>query len=106
MLRPTSRMAKMVSVLATAQRQPASSAQMIKCGARATSARTEVVPRTRAGRLQRARNTPTTMINEITIGEMPMVTSLVGASAAPEPGSGSESAENAEELQAAMAGLS
>jgi len=52
-------------------------------GARRTSARTEEVPRTRAGRLHRARKTPMTMISEITIGETPMETSFVGASAAP-----------------------
>src|SRR5258705_1973907 len=83
MLRPTSRMAKMVIVLATAQRHPARMAQMIRCGARRTSARMEEVPRMRAGTLQRARKTPTTMISEITRGETPIETSLVGASAAP-----------------------
>jgi len=83
MLRPMSRMAKMVMVLATAQRHPASKAQIIRCGARRTSARTEEVPRISAGTLQRARKTPTTMISEITMGERPMETSLVGASAAP-----------------------
>src|SRR2546423_1921200 len=83
MLRPMSRMAKIVRVLATAQRQPARMAQMIKCGARRTSARTEEVPRIRAGKLQRARKTPMTMISEITMGDTPMETSLVGASAAP-----------------------
>ena len=36
-----------------------------------------------AGTLQRARKTPATMSNEMTTGEMPTVTSLVGASAAP-----------------------
>jgi len=36
-----------------------------------------------AGRLQRARKTPTTMTSEMTIGERPIVTSFVGASAAP-----------------------
>src|SRR5438552_11394705 len=44
MLSPISRMARMVSVLATAQRQPARTAQIIKCGARRTSARTDEVP--------------------------------------------------------------
>src|SRR5713226_3094703 len=83
MLKPMSRMAKIVSVLATAQRHPARSAQMIRCGARRTSARTDEVPRMRAGKLQRARKTPITMMSEITMGEMPMETSLVGASAAP-----------------------
>src|SRR5260370_36181123 len=83
MLKPLSRMAKIVSVLATAQRHPARSAQMTRWGVRRTSARTDEVPRIRAGRLQRARKTPMTMISEMTIGEMPMETSLVGASAAP-----------------------
>src|SRR5882672_1668398 len=83
MLKPTSRMAKMVRVLATAQRQPARTAQMTKCGARRTSARTDDVPRINAGRLHRARKTPTTMIREIATGEIPIETSLVGASAAP-----------------------
>src|SRR5262250_1514606 len=75
MLRPMSRIAKTVSVLATAQ--------MMRCGARRTSARTEEVPRMSAGRLQRARKTPMTMMSEMAMGEMPMETSLVGASAAP-----------------------
>src|SRR5712664_2868510 len=83
MLKPMSRMAKIVSVLATAQRHPARSAQMIRCGARRTSARTDEVPRIKAGKLQRARKTPITMMSEITIGETPMETSFVGASAAP-----------------------
>src|SRR5277367_5473659 len=83
MLRPMSRIAKMVSVLATAHKHPARSAQIIKCGARCTSARTDDVPSISAGRLQRARKTPTTIINEITIGETPRETNLVGASAAP-----------------------
>src|SRR5690349_20243543 len=64
MLKPMSRMAKMVKVLATAHKQPARIAQMIKCGARRTSARTDEVPRIKAGRLQRARKTPTTMMSE------------------------------------------
>src|SRR5450432_103947 len=83
MLRPISRTAKMVKVLATAQRQPARTAHRIKWGARRTSARTDDVPRIRAGRLQRARKTPITIIREIATGEMPRETSLVGASAAP-----------------------
>src|SRR2546429_290651 len=70
-------------VLATAHRQPARTAQTIKCGACRTSARMCDVPRMSAGTLQRARNTPTTMMREITRGETPMVTSFVGASAAP-----------------------
>src|SRR4029077_12818840 len=56
---------------------------MTRCGARRTSARTDEVPRVRAGRLQRASKTPMTMMREMTIGEMPMETSFVGASAAP-----------------------
>ena len=83
MLSPMSRMAKIVMVFATAQRHPASSAQIIRCGVRRMSARIDEVPRISAGRLQRARKTPTTMISEITIGDTPMATSLVGASAAP-----------------------
>jgi len=83
MLSPTSRMAKMVSVFATAQRQPARTAQIIKCGARRTSARTDEVPRINAGKLHRARKTPITMIREIATGEIPRVTNFVGASAAP-----------------------
>jgi len=83
MLNPTSRIAKTVSVFATAHKQPASNAQITRCGARRTSARTEEVPSTKAGKLRRARKTPVTMINEMTTGEIPMVTSFVGASAAP-----------------------
>jgi len=41
---------EMVIVLATAQRQPASKAQMIKCGARRTSARTMMCPGSGRGR--------------------------------------------------------
>src|SRR6266704_5142670 len=83
MLNPMSLIAKMVSVLATAQRQPASAAQTTRCGAWRTSARTADVPRSSAGRLQRARNTPSTIVSEMTTGEMPSATILVGASAAP-----------------------
>src|SRR6266704_1289795 len=83
MLNPMSLIAKMVSVLATAQRQPASAAQTTRCGAWRTSARTADVPRSSAGRLQRARNTPSTIVSEMTTGEMPSDTILVGASAAP-----------------------
>src|ERR1700730_2789814 len=83
MLRPISRMAKMVMVFATAHRHPASTAQMIRWGARRTSTRTEDVPKINAGKLQRARKTPTTMTSEMTKGETPTETSFVGASAAP-----------------------
>src|SRR5256885_11706864 len=58
-------------------------AQRIRWEARRASARIELAPRMRAGRLQRARKTPTTMTREMTIGERPRVTSFVGASAAP-----------------------
>src|SRR5262245_23666512 len=81
--RPTSRIACTVSVFATAQSAPASSAHTTRCGVRSRSARTPAVPRSSAGRLQRARNTPSTIISEIATGGMPSVTSLVGASAAP-----------------------
>src|ERR1043166_2544087 len=83
MLRPTSRTAKMVSVLATAHKQPASTAQTMRWGAWRRSSRTKAVPWIRAGRLQRARKTPRTIASDTTTGETPMVTSLVGASAAP-----------------------
>src|SRR5262249_25843866 len=83
MLKPTSRIAKMVNVLATAQRQPASTAQTTRWGAWRTSWRTLLWPRMRAGKLQRARKTPTTISSDTTIGETPECTSLVGASAAP-----------------------
>src|SRR5215475_9422534 len=83
MLNPTSRIAKIVSVFATAQMHPASSAQINRCGVRFTSARIDDVPKISAGTLHRARKTPITMISEITTGEIPTVTSFVGASAAP-----------------------
>src|ERR1700716_1041085 len=73
MLNPTSRMAKMVNVFATAQIQPASTAQIIKCGARRTSAPIDEVPKIKAGTLHRAKKTPITIINEITTGEIPTV---------------------------------
>src|SRR3954464_7799788 len=41
------------------------------------------VPWMSAGKVHLARNTPITMLSEITTGERPSVTSLVGASAAP-----------------------
>src|SRR6516225_5634477 len=83
MLIPMSRIAKTVRVLATAQRQPARIAHTMRWGARCASAYTWLVPRASAGRLQRARNTPTTISNEINTGETPARTSFVGASAAP-----------------------
>src|ERR1700730_9675637 len=83
MLKPTSRMAKIVMVLATAHRHPAKTAQIRRCGARRMSAWIDDVPRINAGTLQRARKTPITMISEMTMGEIPTETSLVGASAAP-----------------------
>src|SRR5262249_9988061 len=83
MLSPMSRIANIVSVLATAQRQPANTAHTIRCGACCASAYTWLVPRASAGRLHRARKTPTTISSEISTGETPACTSLVGASAAP-----------------------
>jgi hypothetical protein len=62
---------------------PASTAQTTRCGAWRTSLLTCDVPRIKAGTLQRARNTPHTMISEIVIGEMFGLTSLMGASAPP-----------------------
>jgi hypothetical protein len=83
MLSPTSRTAKMVSVFATAHKQPASTAQTMRCGACRRSAAMYDVPWIKAGKVQRARNTPITMPSEITTGDSPSVTSFVGASAAP-----------------------
>src|ERR1700674_4956946 len=83
MLRPISRMAKMVMVLATAQRHPARTAQISRWGARRISAWIEDVPIIKVAKLQRARKTPVTMMSEMTRGETPIETSLVGASAAP-----------------------
>src|SRR5260370_28773857 len=83
MLSPMSRMANAVSVLATAHKPPASTDHTSKWGAWRISAPTADVPRNRAGTLQRARNTPSTIVSEITMGEMPSDTILVGASAAP-----------------------
>ena len=82
-LSPISRIAKMVIVFATAQRHPAKTPQTIKCGASRTSKRICPVPRIKAGRLQRARNTPITMRSETTMGDTPACTNFVGASAAP-----------------------
>ena len=83
MLRPTSRIAKIVSVFATAHKQPASTAHTIRCGAWRKSALMYDVPWINAGKLQRARNTPITIASETITGERPSATSLVGASAAP-----------------------
>jgi len=60
---------------------PARIARGLGAGRGERPARMELAPRMRAGRLQRARKTPTTMTREMTIGERPRVTSLVGASA-------------------------
>ena len=83
MLSPMLRIAKIVRVLATAHRHPASTPQRIRCGAWRTSRRICAVPRMSAGRLQRARKTPETISSDTITGEMPMLTSFVGASAAP-----------------------
>ncbi len=83
MLKPMSRIAKIVMVFATAHMHPASSAQIIKCGARCTSVRMDDVPTINAGKLHRAIKTPITMMSEMTIGDTPRETSLVGASAVP-----------------------
>src|ERR1700761_6071163 len=83
MLNPTSRIAKIVSVFATAQMHPAKIAQIKRCGVRFTSARIDDVPKISAGTPRRARNTPTTIRRESTPGETPPATTSVGASAAP-----------------------
>src|ERR1700741_722505 len=73
----------MVRVLATAHMHPASTAQTTRCGAWRTSLRTCDVPRMNAGTLQRARNTPHTMMRETVMGERSGLASLMGASAPP-----------------------
>src|SRR5215831_8203071 len=83
MLRPTLRIAYMVSVLATAHMHPARIAQTTRCGAWATSLRICAVPRTSAGTLHRARKTPQTITSETVTGEISGLTSLMGASAPP-----------------------
>src|ERR1700742_947629 len=81
--RPTSRTAKTVRVLPSAQRTPARRAQMMRCFLSARSAKTYAVPFSKVGNVQRDRNTPHTMADDMAKGENPAVTSLVGASAAP-----------------------
>src|ERR1700761_4576319 len=81
--RPTSRTAKTVSVLPSAQRTPARRAQMMRCFLSARSAKTYAVPFSKVGNVQRDRNTPHTIADDRANGEKPAVTSLVGASAAP-----------------------
>src|SRR5271165_2706917 len=83
MLRPMLRIAKIVRVFATAHRHPASTPHRIRCGAWRTSRLICAVPRTSAGTLHLARKTPPTISNETITGEIPMLTSFVGASAAP-----------------------
>src|SRR5260370_35682220 len=80
---PTSRIAKTVSVFATAHNAPARSAHTIKCFFSMRSANTYPVPFSSVGQVQRAVKTPATMHNEIANGENPELTSFVGASAAP-----------------------
>src|ERR1039458_7970373 len=82
MLRPMSRIAKMLNVFATAQRHPASTPQMIRWGTCRRSAPRSEVPRTNAGKLQRETKVPSTIMNEIMKGETAMFTNSVGASAA------------------------
>src|SRR5882762_2521159 len=52
MLKPMSRMAKIVSVLATAQMHPERSARRVMCGAQRTYEGKDEVPRSSVGRLQ------------------------------------------------------
>src|SRR6266853_1579589 len=80
---PTSRMAKTVSVLATAHSPPATMAHTIRCGFARRSRNTYRVPFKRVGTVQRATKTPATMASDITNGDTPTTTSLVGASAPP-----------------------
>src|SRR5437763_9037953 len=81
--RPTSRMAKTVSVFATAHRAPANSDQTMRCFFRDKSEKTYRVPLSKVGKVQRAVKTPATMHKEIAMGDKPELTSFVGASAAP-----------------------
>src|SRR5579884_1595119 len=81
--KPTSRIANTVNVFATAHRAPASNAHTIRCFFRIRSATTYRVPLSSVGKVQRAVNTPATMHRETANGERPVLTSLVGASAAP-----------------------
>src|SRR3954464_54923 len=83
MARPTSRMAKTVRVLATAHSMPAMMAVGMRWRLAARSEKTLRVPLTRVGSDQRAVKTPATMQREMAKGERPVVTSLVGAWAAP-----------------------
>src|SRR5216684_2844503 len=80
---PTSRIAKTVSVFATAHNAPARRAHTIKCFFCMRSANTYPVPFSSVGKVQRAVKTPATIHNEIANGENPEFTSFVGASAAP-----------------------
>ena len=81
--RPTSRTAKMVSVLATAHSVPASSAHTIRCGLSRRSWKRNPVPFSRVGTVQRATKAPMTIPIEMMKGEKPALTNLVGASALP-----------------------
>src|ERR1035437_7775213 len=83
MVSPTSRMAKTVSVLATAHSIPARIAVSSRCRFLLRSANTDCVPLSSVGTVQRAVNTPATLHSEIAYGDRPELTSLVGASAAP-----------------------
>src|ERR1017187_1206415 len=80
---PTLRIANTVKVLATAQSIPASTAHTIRWAFSRKSSSRKPVPFSAMGTVQRATNTPATMPSEMTKGEKPMVTNLVGASAAP-----------------------
>src|SRR5205085_5223160 len=83
MASPTSRMANTVSVFATAHNIPAMMAVGMRWRFWRRSENTLRVPLTSVGSDQRAVNTPATMHREIAKGERPVLTSLVGASAAP-----------------------
>lgn len=83
MARPTSRIAKIVSVLATAHNAPARTAHKIRWGCWRRSRTTEWVPFITTGNVQRARKTPSTMQKEIAKGRNPDATRRAGASAAP-----------------------
>src|ERR1035438_1979655 len=80
---PTSRIANTVSVFATAQSIPARIATGMRCLCSERSANTCRVPFSSVGTVHRAVNTPATMQSEMAYGDSPVLTSFVGASAAP-----------------------
>ena len=101
MARPTSRIAKTVSVLATAHSIPARHREWeLVAGCVLRSRNTARVPLSSVGTLQRATKTPATMQSEIEYGDRPAFTSLVGASAAPSQTPAPNAAQHAQPVSA------